>query len=283
MATEKHGKTAQAKDVAKDVKHTQHVTATQQRSATRTEGAKLARAGKRDAKEAGADLEAARGAEAARRVELAEGVSDLTRAEDLERVAGRVGELSEIVSAAGARDLAQGVEMLVASEDIKAMSAVVAVMGAEDLEQGLALARLSGELRAAYALVRRLHMPVLAAFLSDRSERLHYMAVETALRASSTRALGTALVATGQDLSELSAEEVAEGVTRLVASAALEERSGELEEESEIYAEVGVDELMDAQALGQAARGLASEGVEEAAVAGAELGAAAEARQTTTR
>jgi len=279
MATEKNGKTAQAKDV----KHTQHATATQQRSATRTEGANLARAGKRDAKEAGADLRAARAAETARRVELAEGASDLTHAEDLERVAGKVGQLSEIVSAAGARDLAQGVEMLVASKDIAAMSAVVAVMGAEDLEQGLALARLSGELRAAYALVRRLHMPVLAAFLSDRSERLHFMAVDTALRASSTRALGTALVATGRDLSELSAEEVAEGVTRLVASAALEERSDELEEESEIYAEVGADELMDAQALGQAARGLASEGVAEATVAGAELGAAAEARQTTKR
>jgi len=145
--------------------------------------------------------------------------------------------------------------MLVASKDIAALSAVVAVMGAEDLEQGLALARLSGELRAAYALVRRLHMPVLAAFLSNRSERLHSMAVETALRASSTRALGTALVATGQDLSELSAEEVAEGVTRLDASAALEERSDELAEEGEGYAEVGVDELMDAQALGQAAAG----------------------------
>ena len=282
MTTEKNGKTAQAKDV-KHTQHTQHATATQQRSATRTEGAKLARAGKRDARDARADLRAARDAETARRETLAEGASDLTRAEDLERVAGRVGELSEIVSAAGARDLAQGVEMLVASDDIKAMSAVVAVMGAEDLEQGLALARLSGELRAAYTLVQRLHMPVLAAFLDDRSERLHYMAVETALRASSTRALGTALVATGQDLSALSAEEVAEGVTRLAASAALEERSGELAEAGEIYAEAGADELMDAQTLGDAARGLASDGVAEAAVAGAELGAAAEARQATTR
>ena len=57
-------------------------------------------------------------------------------------------------------------------------------------------------------------------------------------------------------------------MTRLVASASLAERSEELEEEGEIYAGVGADELMDAQALGEAARGLASEGVAEAAVAG---------------
>ena len=73
------------------IQHTQHATATQQRSATRTEGAKLARAGKRDARDARADLRAARDAETARRETLAEGASDLTRAEDLERVAGRVG------------------------------------------------------------------------------------------------------------------------------------------------------------------------------------------------
>src|SRR5262249_16732887 len=149
-------------------------------------------------------LLAARDAEAARRATLAEGSSDLTRAADLERGANRVGQLSEIVSAAGARDVAQGAAMLAAPEEIEGMSALVAVMGAEDLEQGMALARLSGELRAAYSIVRRLQMPVLAAFLGDRSDKLNRMAVDTVMRSSGTRALGTALAATGQDLSELS-------------------------------------------------------------------------------
>ncbi len=257
---------------------------THKQSGAQANAAKLARAGKRDAREAGADLRAARDARRRAVWSLAEGASDLTRAEDLERVAGKVGQLSEIVSAAGARDLAQGVEMLVASKDIAAMSAVVAVMGAEDLEQGLALARLSGELRAAYALVRRLHMPVLAAFLSDRGERLHDMAVETALRASSTRALGTALVATGQD-----SERAERGGGRRRGDASgrrlrpLRSGATSWRRRARVYAEVGADELMDAEALGDAARGLASEGVAEAAVAGAELGAAAEARQTTKR
>jgi hypothetical protein len=173
--------------------------------------------------------------------------------------------------------------MLAASEDLEAMSALVAVMGAEDLEHGMALARLSGELRAAYAIVRRLRMPVLASFLSDRSERLNFMAVDAVLRASGTRALGTALAATGKDIGELSAEEVAEGVTRLIASAALEERSEELEEEGEAYAEVGVDEVMSAAALGEVARDLTLEGITETSMAAAELGAAAEAAQAKKR
>jgi hypothetical protein len=126
-------------------------------------------------------------------------------------------------------------------------------------------------------------MPVLAAFLGDRSEKLNFMAVNTVLRASGTRALGTALAATGQDLSELSAEEVAEGVTRLIASAALEERSEELEEEGEAYAEVGADELMASETLGDVARDLTLEGITETSMAAAELGAATEAAQSKKR
>ena len=167
------------------------------KSATSSTASRLAREGAKDLGQAEDTILAARDVEAARRAALAEGASDLARAEDYERVAGKVGQLSEIVSAAGARDVAQGAAMLAASEDLEAMSALVAVMGAEDLEHGMALARLSGELRAAYAIVRRLRMPVLAGFLSDRSERLNFMAVDAVLRASGTRALGTALAATG--------------------------------------------------------------------------------------
>ncbi len=72
-------------------------------------------------------------------------------------------------------------------------------------------------------------------------------------------------------------------MTRLVASAALEERSEELEEESEAYAEVGVDEVMGAAALGEVARDLTLEGITETSMAAAELGASAEAAQAKKR
>jgi hypothetical protein len=81
----------------------------------------------------------------------------------------------------------------------------------------------------------------------------------------------------------LSAEEVAEGVTRLIASAALDERSQELAEEGQAYAEVGADELMASDALGDVARDLTLEGITETSMAAAELGAATEAAQTKKR
>jgi hypothetical protein len=176
--------------------------------------------------------------------------------------------------------VAQGVELLAASDDITAMGALVGVMSVEDLERGMELARLSGELRVARSIVRKMQMPVLAAFLGDRSNQLNAMAVDTVFRASGARALATALRATGKDLSELSAEEVAEGVTRLAASDALSAASEELAEEGAELAVKGAEELTESAALGDVARDLTMEGLAETSLATAELGAAAQAAQT---
>src|SRR5690348_8452294 len=88
----KTGATANAKTSAK---------AAPKKGATSSTATRMAKEGAKDLAQAEDTLLAARDAEAARRATLAEGASDLTRAEDLERVAGQVGQLSQIVSAAG--------------------------------------------------------------------------------------------------------------------------------------------------------------------------------------
>ena len=74
-------------------------------------------------------------------------------------------------------------------------------------------------------------MPVLAGFES-RGERVNGMAINAVLRSTSTRVLAAAMAATGTDLAELSAENVADGIVRLAAADAMAVRSGELAMES---------------------------------------------------
>ena len=76
-------------------------------------------------------------------------------------------------------------------------------------------------------IVDLLEMPVLAGFLESRGERVNGMAINAVLRSTSTRVLAAAMAATGTDLAELSAENVADGIVRLAAADA-GQRSGEL-------------------------------------------------------
>ena len=129
--------------------------------------------------EGGADaLAAAEELEAARAVSLAAGAADLTRAEDAEKAAARVAQLSDVVAAAGAMDVVEGAAILAASEDVGTISALIGVMSADDLEEGMKLARISGELRAASEITKRLEMPLLAKFLRRRSTQLDHLAVD---------------------------------------------------------------------------------------------------------
>jgi len=221
-------------------------------------------------------LEEADELENAGTVALAAGVADLTRAEDVAKAADRVGHLSDVVAAAGAADVFEGAALLAASEDVTTMSALVGVMSAEDLEEGLNLARIAGEIRAAGEITKRLHLPVVASLLHRRSKKLDQLAVDAILRASGTRALAAALAATGTDLSELSAEEVAEGVVRLAASATLSDERDELAGQAVDLAYTGLSEMDDAEALATAARDAAKIGVVGVAVGSSELQAAAD-------
>jgi hypothetical protein len=163
----------------------------------------------------------------------------------------------------------------VASDDVDVLSAAVGVMGAADLEQGLALGRVAGEMRIAAAIVARLQMPVLANFLAQRSVALTRMGVQTVVRATGARALSTAIAATGKDLAELSAEEVAEGIVRLAAAEAGAEMSEAMIAAGAARMAVGADELAVAETAAGLAREAAAVGVGEAALGAAAVGAAA--------
>lgn len=202
------------------------------------------------------------------------GIQDLTRAEDLQTVASRVGTLSEVVAASGVADVAQGAEMLVAAEDVATVSAVVGVMSLTDLDRGMELARISGELQAAGSLVEKLKMPLLAAFLGDRSGKVSQIAVESIMLASANRALAAATAVTGKQLTELSANEVAEGIVRLAASEALAEGSKAMAEESGNLAATGRDEVVMADQLDTAAGQIRADAVDAGARGAASLGAA---------
>jgi len=251
-------------------------------SAHAKDAVKLERDGAEDTAAAGDALEEADELEGARVVALAAGISDLTRAEDIEKAANRLGQLSDVVAAAGVADVAEGVALLATSEDIETMSALVGVMSEEDLEEGLKLARISGELRAATELTRRLHLPVLASILHHSTTRLDDLAVHTILRSGGTRALAAALAATGTSLTEMSAEEVAEGITRTAVASTMAEQSQEMEGEAIERAVVGMNELEEADELGDAAREDVMKGVVGVAVGASETQASVDATRTTT-
>ena len=204
------------------------------------DAAKTAAAGAGALEDAARAVEMGEALDSAGQIMLASGIQDLTRAADLQTVATRVASLSEIVAESGAADVAQGAEMLVAADDVETVSAVVGVMSLADLDRGMELARVSGELQAASRIVDKLKMPLLSAFLDDRSGKMGQMAVDNILLASATRALAAAMAATGKKLEDLSATEVAEGIVRLAASDALAERSDELAAESGDSAAAGL-------------------------------------------
>jgi hypothetical protein len=165
-------------------------------------------------------------------------------------------------------------EMLVAADDVETVSAVVGVMSLADLDRGMELARISGELQAASRIVDKLRMPLLSAFLDDRSGKMGQMAVDNILLASATRALAAAMAATGKKLEDLSATEVAEGIVRLAASGALADRSETLAAESGDSAAAGLDKLNAAGELEDAAGRARGEAMDATARGGAALGVA---------
>jgi len=147
--------------------------------------------------------------------ELAAGASDLTRAEDALSVAERLSDLSGVIATAGVVDMTEGAQMLAASDDIATISALVGLMGEEDLEQGLVLARLAGELQAVSKVVDLMVMPVLTAFLDNRSAQLQDLAVDNILQSAGNRALARVLAAKRLEIEEMGVEEMAEGLARI--------------------------------------------------------------------
>jgi hypothetical protein len=172
--------------------------------------------------------------------------------------------------------------MLATSEDIAVMSAIVRALSADELDRGLATARFAGEFAAVGDLAQRMGMPVLAAFLIDRSSKLRGIGVENLLRYSGTRALSEAMARAGARVGDLGAGEVAEGATRLAVAGHLAGRSEELSTEGAVQAELGAIELGAAQEITAAARATALEGIGKIAEGAAEM-ATADALGATAR
>jgi hypothetical protein len=205
------------------------------------------------------------------------GASDLTRAMDAAVVADRLSTLSSVVSAAGVNDINQGADLIATAGDVDTIAAAVGLMTVDDLDKGLELGRLSGELRVVGNIVSQLEMPILAAFLGDRSERLNEIAIDTVLRAAASRSLTELIEATGQRIGEMGEEEIDEGVLRLAASDIAAERAADLTAAGLALGVQGLDELDAAAEDAELADEMRAYGVEEVARGAEDLGAAAAA------
>jgi len=177
--------------------------------------------------------------------------------------------LSDVVAEAGSTDVAEGVEALVTSEDINVQSALVGMLSAKDVARAMELGAVSGQLAVVADIVEAREMPVIAAFLEDKSNLLRVFAVESIKRATATRALAEAIAETGAKVGDWGANEVAEGLVRMSAAEAVAQRSGELAVEGAETAVAGVQKIAEAQDARKAARKLEKKGVMQVA-AGAE-------------
>jgi hypothetical protein len=205
---------------------------------------------------------------------VAMGASEVTRAIDASVVSERLEVLSDAVAGAGIMDVAEGAAMLAESEDVGVMSALVGMMSEDSLDHGLELARLSGELVTVSELVAELRMPVLADFLSARSDRLHQMSIEQIRVAISTEGVSQLLSVSGTRINALGENEVDEGLTRLEVAEAAQERSAAMAQASDELAAQGIQKIVVGEGLKQIARDEAIEGAKEIAEGSAVVGAA---------
>jgi hypothetical protein len=177
--------------------------------------------------EAGPPVEEAGEAEAESQLASVADMSALNRGlEDL-GVAERVAVLSEAVAKAGVTDVLEGAEMLAASEDVAAQSAVVGLLADEDLADAMDIAAISGQLFAVSELLEAIAMPVLAAFLEEKGEELHDIAVDSIFRYNAARSVGEAMAGTGADIGAMGEREIAEGAAGLEAAENLADQDDE--------------------------------------------------------
>jgi len=120
-------------------------------------------------------------------------------------------------------------------------------------------------LAVASDIVAAREMPVLAAFLEDKSNLLRKFAVDSAMRAGATRTLAWAMEATGAKVGDLGVNEIAEGLVRMAAAEAGAQRSAELAIEGEVNAIVGVEEIAAAEKARKVARKLEKQGIKQVA------------------
>jgi len=209
-----------------------------------------------------------------------EGVADITRGEDEIAAAEVAAELGQVAGRAGARDVAEGVETLEVAEEVGVVASLAAAVTFDDLERGMVLAAMSGQLRVASDIVDLMRMPVLTAFLRQKSYQLRGLAVNEIGRAMAAAAVAEDLESLRDRLAGLGLAEVGQGMEEFAAADALAEASGEMAVAGVEKAATGVAEVAAARAAGGVARRLAAEGVAEVAVGSAEVGAGVGAEAT---
>jgi hypothetical protein len=182
--------------------------------------------------------------------------------------------LSEVVSAAGVIDMVEGIDLLATSDDIEVQSALIGMMSEEDLDIGMQLAAIAGRMQAVSNVTKTLGMPRLTVFLREQGAELERIAEEAMLRSGATRALAAAMSATGANVADLGANEMAEGLTRLAAAEDIAIQSEELAGAGAADLITGAREVAAAEAMDEVAKDVAAEGMAEVAVGSAELGAA---------
>ncbi|MCO5186020.1 MAG: hypothetical protein M9918_18415 [Anaerolineae bacterium] len=181
-------------------------------------------------------------------------VADAVLAEAAMIGAGRSMALSDAVGEAGIEDIEEGAAMLDAADSLAVIGAVIDSMNEDDLAHSMEIAAISGQLNATGDLMSSIDMPVMAAFLWDRGDRLRELAVDSMVRFALGRTLSEAIAETESEIEALGENELAEGLARL-------DLSDEFAEEAVVMASVSL-----AAAQASAAEATAAEDMREFAL-----------------
>lgn len=141
--------------------------------------------------------------------------------------------LSNVVASAGEQDLLQGSDALAAAQQIELQSDVVEALSSDDLDRSMALGAIAGQIAVASEIVYGWQMPELAAFLRNKSDELHDIAVASVERFGVTQVLAAAMVETSNQIGALGANEMLEGMARQEVADAMAELAGGDERTSE--------------------------------------------------
>jgi len=131
-------------------------------------------------------------------------------------------------------------------------------------------------------IVAAREMPVLAAFLEDKGNLLRVFAVDTVKRAGAGRVLAQAMAETGEQVADMGANEVAEGLIRMAVAEEGAQRSADLFADGAMNAVAGEEGLALAARGREVARDLEKSGVKQVA-AGTEAVGQAEAMDAVAK
>jgi hypothetical protein len=130
--------------------------------------------------------------------------------------------LGTVVGIAGDLDVEQGQDALEVAQRLEIHSDVVDALSSNDLQRSMDLGAIAGQIAVAAEIVYSIQMPELAAFLRDKSDELHDLAVEGVERYGAGRVLADEMLAASNEIGALGANEMLEGMARQeVADAAL--------------------------------------------------------------